>query len=127
MIQQEDPPGSQRNTIHGAGNIVTGGEITNSILAVTTVNQQNPTVQQLRDQLTQVRQSLAAVPDRTADQQDALDAVDLLQGEIDQDPDPGPAGMKRLYLQLKGLIAVLAPVAELIGGVAALEEILHRL
>ena len=65
--------------------------------------------------------------DPTADQQDALEAVDLLQGDMDQDPDPGPAALKRLRVRLKGLIAALAPVAELIGGVAAFEEILHHL
>lgn len=127
MTQPEDLPGSQQNTIHGTGNIITGGKMINSRPIAKTVSQQNPTVQRLRDELAQVRQSLASAADPTADQQDALEAVDLFQDEIDQDPDPGPVGMKRLRVRLKGLIAVLAPVAELIGGVAAFEEILHRL
>jgi hypothetical protein len=124
MTRREDRPGSQRNTIHGTGNIVTGGKITKSRLIAYT---QNATVQDLREQLARAHESLAAVPDPTAGQQDALDAVDLLQDEIDNDPDPAPDRLKRLRLQLRGLIAVLAPVAEVIGGVAAFEEILRRL
>jgi hypothetical protein len=124
MTRRRDRPGSQRNTIHGTGNIVTGGKITKSRLVAYT---QNATVQDLREQLARAHESLAAVPDPTAGQQDALDAVDLLQDEIDKDPDPAPDRLKRLRLQLRGLIAVLAPVAEVIGGVAAFEEILRRL
>lgn len=81
----------------------------------------------MREQLARAHESLAAVPDPTAAQQDALDAVNLLQDEIDEDPDPAPDRLKRLRLQLKGLIAVLAPVAEVIGGAAAFEEILRHL
>lgn len=124
MTRREDRPGSQQNTIHGTGNIVTGGKITKSRLIAHT---QNSTVQDLREQLARAHESLAAVPDPTAAQQDALDAVNLLQDEIDEDPDPAPDRLKRLRLQLKGLIAVLAPVAEVIGGAAAFEEILRHL
>jgi hypothetical protein len=124
MTRREDRHGSQRNTIHGTGNIVTGGKIIKSRIIAHT---QNSTVQDLREQLARAHESLAAVPDPTAAQQDALDAVNLLQDEIDEDPDPAPDRLKRLRLQLRGLIAVLAPVAEVIGGVAAFEEILHHL
>jgi len=124
MTQRKDRHGSQQNTIYGAGNIVTGGEITNTHLIA---HAHNSTVQDLREQLAQAHESLAAVPDPTAAQQDALDAVDLLQDEIDKDPDPAPDRLKRLRLQLRGLIAVLAPAAEVIGGVAAFEEILRHL
>jgi hypothetical protein len=129
MTQPKDHHGSQQNTIYGAGNIVTGGKITNSHLIAHAQNStvQNSTVQDLREQLARAHESLAAVPNPTAAQQGALDAVDLLQDEIAEDPDPAPDRLKRLRLQLRGLIAVLAPVAELIGGVAAFEEILRHL
>jgi hypothetical protein len=134
MTQRKDRHGSQQNTIYGAGNIVTDGEIIDSRLIAHAQNSpvqnspvQNSTVQDLREQLARAHESLAAVPDPTAAQHDALDAVDLLQGEIDEDPDPAPDRLKRLRLQLRGLIAVLAPVAEVIGGVAAFEEILRHL
>lgn len=124
MTQPKDRQGSQQNTIYGAGNIVTGGKINKSRVIAHT---QNSTVQDLRGLLARAHESLAAVPDPTAAQQDALDAVDLLQNEIDEDPDPAPDRLKRLRLQVRGLIAVLAPVAEVIGGVAAFEEILRHL
>ncbi len=127
MTQPEDRLGRQRNTIHGAGIVVTGGTITNSSLTVATADQKNRAVQDLRDELARVCQSLAAVADPTVDQQDALDAVNLLRDDIDRDQNPAPARLKRLRLQLTGLIAVLAPVGEVIGGVAALEEILRHL
>lgn len=129
MTQPKDRQGSQRNTIYGAGNIVTGGKVTKSRVIAHTQNStvQNSTVQDLRELLARAHESLAAVPDPTATQQDALDAVDLLQNEIDEDPDPAPDRLKRLRLQVRGLIAVLAPVAEVIGGVAAFEEILRHL
>lgn len=124
MTQPKDRQGSQQNTIYGAGNIVTGGKINKSRVIAHT---QNSTVQDLRELLARAHESLAAVPDPTAAQQDALDAVDLLQNEIDEDPDPAPDRLKRLRLQVRGLIAVLTPVAEVIGGVAAFEEILRHL
>jgi hypothetical protein len=127
MPQPEGLPGSQQNTIIGTGNIITGGRVINSRVTATTVNQQNPTMLQLREELTRVQRCLAAVEDPTADQQDALEAVDMLEGELAQDPDPRPDGLKRLRARIKGLIAVLAPVAEIIGGVAAFEEIVRRL
>jgi len=127
MPRSGELPGSQQNTIIGAGNIVTGGRVSNSSLNATTVQQQTPTIQELCEKLTQVRQCLVTVEVPTTDQQDALEAVDMLQGELAQDPDPGPEGLKRLRVRIKGLIAVLAPVAELVGGVAAFEEILRRL
>jgi hypothetical protein len=128
MPEQGPSAGSQRNSITGTGNIVTGGTLIGSqVVAKTGPNSPNSLIEQLQAELAGARQRLAGVQDPTSDHEDALEAVDALQGVIAQDPDPDLGGLKRLRLRVKGLIGVLAPVAEVIGGVAAFEEIWRHL
>ena len=124
MPEPEPVPGSQRNTIHGTGNIITGGAVTNSqVVAASAPGSPNPLVQQLQDELTRVWQCLDAVAAPMADHEDAIEAVGVLQDEVSRDPDPDQHGLRLLRVRVRGLIGVLLPVAEIIGGVAALEEI----
>jgi hypothetical protein len=88
---------------------------------------QNPVIRVLQDELARARQCLARVEAPTADHEDALEAVAHMQAEVAKDPDPDQRGLRLLRLQVKGLIGVLTPVAETIGGVAAFEEICRHL
>ena len=126
---REGIPGSQHNTVIGNGNIVTGGKFTNSAVVAKTVygSQKKEVIRQLQDELARVRQCLAGVQAPTADDEDAMEAVNALQGEVAQDPDPDQRGLRRLRVRVKALIGVLLPVAEIIGGVAALQDICRHL
>ena len=119
----------RRNTIVGTGNIVTGGTFTGSPVSATTAGRvsHNPFIRQLQDELTRVRQCLAEVEATTADHEDAIEAVIELQAEVAQDPDPDERGRRRLRKRVRQVIGVLTPVAEVIGAVAALEEIWKHL
>lgn len=120
--------GSQRNTVNGTGNIITGGTFTASQVSATTVNaRQKPVILQLRDELARVSQCLDGVDAPTADHEDAREAVAELQAELAKDPDPDQHGLRRLRKQVRQLIGVLTPVAGIIGGVAALQEICQHL
>ena len=128
MPNPEENPGGPRNIIAGTGNIVTGGKFINSqVVAETVSGPPNSLVRQLRDELTRARECLAAVEVPTADHEDAMKAIDALQGQVARDPDPDQRGLGRLRLRIKQLIGVLTPVAEVIGGVAAFEEIWRHL
>ena len=128
MTDSEKFQGSQTNRISGPGIIITGGKVTGSQLAATSVSgSPNPLIQQLQDELSRARECLAGVPDRTDDDEDALEAIDRLQSEVAQDPEPDQTGLRRLRLRVRELIGVLTPVAGIIGGVAALEEICRHL
>jgi hypothetical protein len=128
MPEPEPVPRSQRNTIRGTGNIITGGTLTNSQVVATSVSgPPNPLIQQLQDELTRVRECLAAFEAPTADHEDAIEAVDTLQDEVSEDLNPGQSGLRRLRVRVRELIGVLTPVAEIVGGVAAFEEICRHL
>lgn len=128
MHEQKPVHGSQRNTIRGTGNIITGGTVTNSQVAATSVSGPvNPLIQQLQDELSKARECLARVQAPSADHEDAMEAVVELQDEVAQDPEPDQGGLRRLRLRVKELIGVLTPVAGIIGGVAAFEEICRHL
>lgn len=128
MPKSEGNPGSRHNTIVGTGNIVTGGTFTGSQVSATTVNApQTPLIRQLQDELARMRGCLAGAQARTDDHEDAMEALVELQDEVAQDPDPDQRGLRSLRKRVRQLIGVLAPVAEVIGGVAALEEICRHL
>jgi hypothetical protein len=128
MSECERNRGPQHNAIFGAGQIITGGVLFNNRIEAKNFNgPQNPLIRQLQDELTRARQCLADDPASTVDHEDAVEALDALQGEIAQDPDPDQRGLKVLRLRVKALIGVLLPVAEIIGGVAAFEEICRHL
>jgi hypothetical protein len=128
MPKYEGIPGSQRNIIRGTGSIVTGGTFTDSQVSATTVNApQNPLIQQLQDELSRARERLAGVQVPTADHEDAMEAVVELQDELGRNPDPDRGGLRRLRVRVRQVIGVLAPVAGIIGGVDALENICRHL
>jgi Family of unknown function (DUF5955) len=128
MPKFEGNPGSRHNTIVGTGNIVTGGTFTNSPVSATSVNApQNPLIRQLQEELARMRECLAGVQAPADDREDAMEALVELQDEVAQDPDPDQGGLRRLRKRIRQLIGVLAPVAEVVGGVAALEEICRHL
>jgi hypothetical protein len=61
------------------------------------------------------------------DRDDAIDAVDGLQRVLPDMDEGDPDSRKTFRRRIRALIGVLAPVAEIIGGVAALEAIVHQL
>ena len=116
------------NRVSGTGNIITGGTVTGSQVSATTGNAaRNPVIGQLQDELIRARQCLAGVQARTADHEDAMEALEVLLDEVAQDPDPDQRGLRRLRVRVRELVGVLIPVAETIGGVAAFEEISRHL
>lgn len=119
--------GSQHNTIVGAGNIITGGRVIKSQVVANQVSAQTPVIQQLQDELARMRECLAGVQVPTDDHEDAMEAVAELQDELARDPAPDPGGQGRLRVRVRQVMGVLTPVAGIIGGVAALEEICQRL
>jgi hypothetical protein len=128
MPEQGPAPRNQRNTVSGTGNIITGGTFTGTEVSATTVNApQKPPIQQLQDELTRMRECLAGVQALTDDHENAMEAVAELQDELATDPDPDPGGLRRLRVRVRQVMGVLTPVAGIIGGVAALEEICQRL
>jgi hypothetical protein len=127
MPKSEGIPESQRNTIVGTGNIITGGRMIKSQVVAKTVSAQNPVIQQLQDELSRARERLAGVQVPTADHEDAMEAVDELQDELGRNPDPDQGGLRRLRVRVRQVIGVLAPVAGIIGGVDALENICRHL
>lgn len=128
MTDSEKFHGTQDNRIDGPGIIITGGHVADSQLVTTSVSgPPNPLVQQLQAELARARACLAGVQDRTDDDEDALEAIDRLHSEVAQHPDPDQRGLRRLRLRVRELIGVLTPVAGIIGGVAAFEEICRHL
>ncbi len=141
MTRNERALTGQQNTITGSGNIVTGGTFTNS--PVTTgpgsriavsntppsADIEQPWLEQLHDELTRIRLLLAEDhdPERSLDRDDAIEAVTTLAADLPDKQDEGGDEPRRLRLRVKGVIGVLAPVAEIIGGVAALEAIVQHL
>lgn len=61
------------------------------------------------------------------DRDDAIDAVDGLQAVLPDLDEGDPVARKTFRRRIRALIGELAPVAEIVGGVAALEAILQHL
>jgi hypothetical protein len=142
MTRDERASHGQQYTV-GTGNIITGGTVTNSPMTnvggrqnrVDVTNALSAGLQQswfpqLRDELARIRPLLegdhgSAVSED--DRDDAIDAVRALQTEVADAQDSGEADPKGFRRRVKELIGVLAPVAEIVGGVAALQAILQHL
>lgn len=83
----------------------------------------------LEAELARIRLSLQADDGAVAadDRDDAIDAVDCLQLVLPDMDEDDPDSRKTFRRRIRALIGVLAPVAEIIGGVAALEAIVQHL
>jgi hypothetical protein len=57
------------------------------------------------------------------DREDALESVADAENELTSTETRSPEARRSMRLRVKSLIGILAPVAEIIGGVAALEAI----
>jgi len=128
----------EHNTIIGAGNIIKGGNIRNSpmtnvvqdqqvrVSAPSSAEEQHPVLEQLRDELERIRLLLANAQNQTAiaDRDDAMESIVAVQGVV---ASQGAGDSKGLRMRVKGLIGVLLPVADIIGGVAALQAICQHL
>ena len=85
---------------------------------------------QLRAELARIHALLEAddYPAISADDRDdAIDAVRALETDLASAADSGEVDPKGFRWRIRALILVLAPVAEIIGGVAALQRILQYL
>jgi hypothetical protein len=131
----------RRNTGTGAGNSVTGSTISDSqLIAVSGDSNQVTSTNQpvgmsddaalaaaqskLSPQLARIRKLLLEYrdPARAADRDDAIEAVTALQADLGK---PAITSSKTLRQRIKALIGALQPVAEVIGGIAALETIVR--
>jgi hypothetical protein len=141
MAKDERAAHVQRYTV-GTGNIITGGTVTNSPITnlggersradVTNApsSDQPPWLPRLRDELARIGFSLEVDHDPAIsvdDRDDAAETVRALQAEVADAQASGQADVRSFRRRVRELIGVLAPVAEVIGGVAALEAIARHL
>lgn len=77
----------------------------------------------IRRQLEEDRSNSVAAVDR----QDAIESVIAAEEAMSHTATGSSAAPQSMRLRIKGLIGILAPVAEIIGGVAALEAIVQHL
>jgi hypothetical protein len=140
MTRNEDHQTIQHNVINGDGNIAAGTFTHSQVInqsgdhnhAANNIVRGNdklgPLVKDLETQLAEVRSRLDGIQDPrfSTDRDDALDAVTALQTDLPRMGDE-PGTSKRLRQRVKELLGALAPVAEIIGGVAALQGILQHL
>ena len=136
MDSSENYPGKQHNVVHGDGNITagvfTGSQVTNqrgSHNIVYGSGAPNPFVERLGNTLADIRSRLEIIQDPgfLTDRDDALDGVTALETDLPSLTANEPDAPKKLRRRVKELIGVLAPVAEIIGGIAGLEQILQHL
>lgn len=82
--------------------------------------------QELRNQLTGIRKALLEHQDlaRETDREDAIEAVSALHADLGAEV---IADRKTLRQRIKALAGALQPVADIIGGIAALEAIVRGL
>jgi hypothetical protein len=133
MTSDDKASHSEQNYSVGTGNIIKDSTITRS--PITTVggqaeNKQSPWLAQLRAELARIRVLLEEVQNPAIsadDRDDAIDAVRAFETMAASAQNSGQADPKGFRLRVKGLIGILAPVAEIIGGVAALQTILQHL
>ena len=132
---------ARQNVVIGSGNIT--GKVADSQVSIVTGDggmasneqivsaaAQVPWLDQLRDELARIcvllegdHSSAVSADDRD----DAVDAVRDLQTEVADAQNAIEADPKGFRWRVRALLGVLAPVAEVIGGVAALEAILSHL
>lgn len=136
-------PPEQQNTGIGAGISVTGSTISGSQLTavsghsnrVVTTNQPEGTNDdaalaaaqlELSSQLAGIRELLLEHHDPAAvtDREDAIEAVTALQADIGKQV---ITDRRTLRQRIKALVGALRPVAEIVGGIAALEAIVRGL
>jgi hypothetical protein len=138
------PPPEQPHASSGAGNLVTGSTISGSPLTavsgdsnrVVITNQPTTGISDdavlaalragLSAELAEIRELLLKHhdPARATDREDAIEAVTALQTDLAK---PELSDRKTLRQRIKGLIGTLKSVAEIIGGIAALEAIVRGL
>jgi hypothetical protein len=133
----------QQNTGAGAGISVTGSTVSGSQLTavsgdsnrVVTTNQPDgksdnaalaAAQRELSTQLAGIRELLLEHhdPARAADREDAIEAVTALQADLGK---PVITDRKTLRQRIKAVTGALQPVADIIGGIAALEAIVRGL
>jgi hypothetical protein len=135
MTGNEDFRGG--NFIGGSGNITTGTFTDSPVVSVSGSNNKVTTDVSdnsvaldpwgdLEKELARIRRRLEA--DRgssvaVVDRDDAMASVKAAQAEASAADSTSPEARRSIRLRIKGLIGILAPVAEIIGGVAALEAI----
>jgi len=129
------------NFIGGSGNTIMGTFTDSQVVSVS--GSQNTAAVHVSDssvtmdpwgtldrELARIRQRLEA--DRSnsvalVDRDDAIESVIATQGEISVADRANPEARRSMRLRIKGLIGIMAPVAEIIGGVAGLEAICQHL
>ena len=135
MTGNEDFRGG--NFISGSGNITTGTFTDSQVVSVSGSNNKVTTDVSdnsvaldpwgnLEKELARIRRRLEA--DRgssvaVVDRDDAMASVKAAQAEASAADSTSPEARRSMRLRVKSLIGILAPVAEIIGGVAALEAI----
>lgn len=133
MTSDDRASRGEQNYSVGTGNIITGSTITNSPITAAggPAEDKQPTwLAQLQAELARIRVLLEGVHDpevSTNDRDDAIDAVLALETVATSAQNSGQADPKGFRIRVKALIGVLAPVAEIIGGVAALQAIAQHL
>jgi hypothetical protein len=135
MTHADGTPGSQKN-IADHGGVVYSGNFSASIATATgrdsravnvSTGVHDRLINELREQLSEVRRLLVENrdPGRAADREDAIAEIDSLDGELSDQREDRDAG--KLRRRLKRLVGTLIPVADIIGGTAALLEIINDL
>ena len=141
MAGNENNPRSQKYVVHGDGNITAGvftdsqvinqsGEGNRAANSLVRGNDAlGPWLERLSGELTEMRSRLENIRDPrfSADREDALDAVTVMEADLPGLSASGPDAPRKIRRRVRELLGVLAPVAEIIGGVAALEQILPHL
>ena len=135
MTRNEGSP--DRNFIGGSGNITTGPFTDSQVVSVSGSNNRvtahvsdNSTTLDpwgdLEKELARIRRQLEAGRGSSVaavDRDDAIASVKAAQAEASAADSTSPEARRSIRLRVKGLIGILAPVAEIIGGVAGLEAI----
>jgi hypothetical protein len=135
MTHSNDTPGSRKN-IADHGGVVYSGKFSGQIATATgrdgiavnaSTGMQERLINELRDQLSDARRLLNENhdPGRTASREDAIADIDSVDRELADRREVRDAG--RLRRRLERLAVTLIPVADIIGGAAALLEIINEL
>ncbi len=129
--------GRQENVVFGGGVINTGNnnQINN---AIGDGNDQANTRNEMRaggpdpwqplaEELARIRRQLEEDRSNSVAAVDRQDAIIAVEEAMSLTATGNSAAPQSMRLRIKGLIGILAPVAEIIGGVAALEAIVQHL
>jgi hypothetical protein len=133
MTSDDKASRSERNYRVGTGNIIDSSTISNSTISAVSGPaeiKQPPWLPQLQAELARIRATLEEAHDpsiSTVDRDDAIGAVRALEDTAVSAQKSGQADPAGFRLRVKALIGVLAPVAEIVGGFAALQTILQHL